>query len=206
LEAVIGRRVIWQWYDGLPYTCARFFALCIVEIASCLLCSTGDADDADSPFSSASNPLFDEQLAAGCASALRSPDDGALCEETAQGGGDVLQLRRCDLTCPQNHVMAAACTLLTVHAQNQICQVHICQRPRVSSSGIMWAFQTVLLLGRPAEGARSVASRQNAMLHSRLRLLVEALNRAAEVPASQKGGQVCVRNHLLGGQGLGAWR
>ena len=30
------------------------------------------------------------------------------------------------------------------------------------------------------------------MLHSRLRLLVEALNRSADVQASQKGSQVCV--------------
>jgi len=43
------------------------------------------------------------------------------------------------------------------------------------------------------------------MLHSRLRLLVEALNRAADVPASQKGGQVCVHIHSLRGQGLAAW-
>ena len=75
------------------YTAAAYFAVHMLTPSEKGLVkrrSPGDAD-ADSPFSAASNPLYDEQLAARRDSELRSPDDG-----TDQGDqGDVLQLRRC---------------------------------------------------------------------------------------------------------------
>jgi len=103
--------IICDWHDSVAYACARLLAPAHRELQDTCCCSTGDAD-AESPFSSASNPLFDEQLAAGRGSALRSPDDGTLCEEADQGGDDALQLRRCDLTPVRDLVMAAACTWL----------------------------------------------------------------------------------------------
>ena len=95
-----------------------------------LLCSTGDAD-AESPFSSASNPLFDEQLAARHGSALRSPDNGMLCQDDNQAGGDVLQLRRCDLTLLQDFVPAAAVTRV------ETCRTHPSVLPHTGFSGVM---------------------------------------------------------------------
>ena len=70
----------------------------VTEPTNFKLRSPGDAD-VDSPFSAASNPLYDEHLAAGHGSGLRSPHDGMFAEGTEQGG-DVMQLRRCVLCVP----------------------------------------------------------------------------------------------------------